>query len=72
MFFDDSNLAIESMSLAQTRDAAVALLDSTSGDLVGADAERFTQLTEHAEALRQRQRDQTAQSAELGAPLPGR
>ena len=59
MFFDDSNLAIESMRFAPNpRHAAVALLDSTSGDLVGADAERFTQLTEHAEALRQRQRDQ--------------
>ena len=63
MFFDDSNLAIESMRLAPNpQHAVVALLDSTSGDLVGADAERFTQLTEHAEALRQRQRDQEPHS----------
>ncbi|MGV0624466.1 phage major capsid protein [Mycolicibacter minnesotensis] len=43
---------ISSMNLAEVRAAGQALLDRTSGDLVGANAERFTALQERAEQLR--------------------
>ncbi|AYE97912.1 phage major capsid protein [Mycobacterium paragordonae] len=46
---------IEHMTIEQTRAAAQELLDSTTGDLTGADAERFQALTRHADSLRQRQ-----------------
>lgn len=46
---------IENMTIEQTRAAAQELLDSTTGDLTGADAERFQALTRHAESLRQHQ-----------------
>ncbi|MHA0285180.1 phage major capsid protein [Mycobacterium sp. C3-094] len=40
------------MTLEQTRAAAQELLDSTTGDLEGADAERFQALTQRAEQVR--------------------
>ena len=54
--------SIEYLSLDETRAAAQQLLDNTDGDLIGADAERFSALTEHAEQLRKQQR----QRAEAG------
>ena len=36
-----TDIDIESMTLHETRSAAQELLDGTTGDLVGADAERF-------------------------------
>ena len=41
---------IEHMTLEQTRAAAQEILDGTTGDLAGADAERFHSLTRHAES----------------------
>ena len=41
---------IATMTLDQTRAAAQELLDSTTGDLAGADAERFQALSQRAEA----------------------
>ena len=58
--------SIEYLSLDETRAAAQQLLDNTDGDLIGADAERFSALTEHAEQLRKQQR----QRAEAGRELP--
>ncbi|MEZ0341531.1 phage major capsid protein [Mycobacterium sp. pV006] len=43
---------ISTLTLEQTRAAARELLDSTTGDLAGADAERFQELQRHAEQLR--------------------
>ena len=56
---------IEHMTLEQTRAAAQEILDGTTGDLAGADAERFHSLTRHAESLRERERQRNTQLAEL-------
>lgn len=53
------------MSLEQTRAAAQELLNSTSGDLEGADAERFNKLAEHAEQLRERAQQRTTAARDL-------
>ncbi len=50
-----TDVDIDSMTLEQTRTAAQELLDNTTGDLAGADAERFQALSSHAEQLRQRE-----------------
>lgn len=46
---------IATMTMEQTRAAAQTLLDNTTGDLAGADAERFQALTRRAEELRQQE-----------------
>jgi predicted phage gp36 major capsid-like protein len=56
---------IEYLTLDETRSAAAELLDSTTGDLTGSDAQRFQALTAHAEQLREQQR----QTAEAGRNL---
>lgn len=50
---------VDTMTLDQCRTAARELLDGTEGDLVGADAERFQQLTQRVEGLRERDRQRT-------------
>ncbi len=50
-----TDVDIDQMSLEQTRAAAQELLDSTTGDLTGDDAQRFAALTGRADQLRQRQ-----------------
>src|SRR5262245_52892922 len=50
-----TDVDIERMTLEQTRAAAQELLDNTTGDLAGADADRFQALSAHAEQLRQRE-----------------
>lgn len=54
-----TDIAIDRMTLEQTRAAAQELLDSTTGDLTGADAQRFEALSRHATELREldQQRD---------------
>ena len=56
---------ISQMSLEQVRTAATELLDSTTGDLVGADAERFQALTSRAEELRAHQVQRSEARAEV-------
>lgn len=53
------------MSLDETRQAAAEILDGTTGDLVGDDAQRFQQLTRHAEQLREQQRQAADFSRDL-------
>lgn len=59
------NDSIETMTLEQTRAAAQELLDATTGDLVGADAERFQALTGRAEQLREQERLRVTASRDL-------
>lgn len=56
---------ISTMTLDQTRAAAQELLDSTTGDLAGPDAERFQALAQRAEQIR----EQTQQRATAGRDL---
>lgn len=56
---------IDTMTLDQTRAAAQELLDSTTGDLAGADAERFQALTRRAEQIREQERQRTTASRDL-------
>src|SRR5262245_56851486 len=60
-----SDVDIQDMSLEQTRAAAKKLLDSTTGDLAGADAERFQALTRRAEQIREQEREKTTASCDL-------
>lgn len=50
-----TDIDIDTMTLEQTRAAAQELLDNTTGDLAGADAERFQALARRAEQLRTEQ-----------------
>lgn len=56
---------IDTMTLDQTRAAAQELLDSTTGDLAGADAERFQALTRRAEQIREQERQRMTASRDL-------
>src|SRR5262245_37055594 len=60
-----TELDIERMTLEQTRAAAQELLDSTTGDLAGADAERFQALTRRAEAIREQDRQRATFGRDL-------
>lgn len=56
---------IATMNLEQTRAAAQELLDRTTGDLEGADAERFQALHAHAEEIRTHEASRSAARAEV-------
>ena len=56
---------IQQMTLEQTRLAAEELLNSTTGDLAGADAERFDALHRHATELREREQQRVTASRDL-------
>ena len=56
---------IATMTLDQTRAAAQDLLDSTTGDLAGADAERFQALSQRAEQIREQERQRTTAARDL-------
>ena len=56
---------IATMTLDQTRAAAQELLDSTTGDLAGADAERFQALSRRAEQIREQERQRTTAARDL-------
>lgn len=58
---------ISRMTLDQTRTAAKQLLDGTDGDLTGAAAERFQQLTARAEQIREQQQQRDEQLREMTA-----
>lgn len=60
-----TDIDIDRMSLDETRAAAKELLDRTTGDLVGADAERFQALTGRAEAIRAQEETRSADRAEV-------
>ena len=60
-----TDIDIERMSLEQTRAAAQELLDGTTGDLAGADAERFQALTQRAEQIRQQDRQRSTTRRDL-------
>lgn len=60
---------IPRMTLDQTRAAAKALLDGTDGDLTGAAAERFQQLTARAEQIREQQRQRDEQLGDMAAGI---
>ena len=59
------DIDIDRMTLEQTRAAAQELLDNTSGDLVGADAERFQALASRAEQLREQENQRATARAEV-------
>ena len=63
-----TDIAINDMTIEQTRAAAQELLDSTTGDLAGADAERFHALQARAEQVRteQQQKDTVRRSLVQG------
>lgn len=54
-----TDIDIDNMTFEQTRAAAQELLNSTTGDLTGADAERFKSLHAHAEQIREHNRQRT-------------
>ncbi len=56
---------ITSVTLEQTRAAAQELLDNTTGDLTGADAQRFEALSAHATGLREREQQRDAVRRDL-------
>ncbi|POY04860.1 phage major capsid protein [Mycobacterium kansasii] len=56
---------IEHLSLTETRAAAQELLDSTTGDLAGADRERFLALERHAHQLREREQQRDTAARDL-------
>lgn len=60
---------ISRMTLDQTRAAAKELLDGVDGDLTGAAAERFQQLTARAEQIREQQQQRDEQLAAMTAGL---
>ncbi|WP_104183592.1 phage major capsid protein [Mycobacterium avium] len=60
-----TDIAIDQMSLDQCRSAAQELLDSTTGDLVGADAERFEALRGRAEQIRDQERQRATATRDL-------
>jgi hypothetical protein len=60
-----TDIDIERMSLEQTRAAAQELLDGTTGDLAGADAERFQALTQRAEQIREQDRQRSTTRRDL-------
>lgn len=60
-----TDIAIDSMNLEQCRAAAQQLLDNTTGDLTGADAERFQALTAHADQLREQDNQRQVRRADV-------
>lgn len=56
---------IDTMTLDQTRAAARELLDSTTGDLAGSDAERFQALTARAEQIRAQDQQRATAARDL-------
>jgi HK97 family phage major capsid protein len=60
-----TELDIDRMTLEQTRAAAQQLLDSTTGDLEGAGAERFQALTQRAAQLREQERQRVTASRDM-------
>jgi hypothetical protein len=60
-----SDTDIDSMTLEQTRAAAQELLDNTTGDLAGADAERFQALTGRATQLREHEQQRATARRDL-------
>ncbi|AFC44581.1 hypothetical protein OCU_33620 [Mycobacterium intracellulare ATCC 13950] len=60
-----TEIAINDMTIEQTRAAAQELLDSTTGDLAGADAERFEALRARAEQIRDQERQRTTAARDL-------
>ena len=60
-----TEIDIDQMNLEQTRTAAQQLLDRTTGDLAGADAERFEALTQRVEQIREQERQRVTFSRDL-------
>ncbi len=60
-----TELDIEQMTLEQTRAAAQELLDETTGDLAGNDAERFQALSQRAEQIREQQKNRTTAARDM-------
>ncbi|AKN17476.1 hypothetical protein MHAE_04370 [Mycobacterium haemophilum DSM 44634] len=60
-----TDIDIDNMTFEQARGAARELLDSTTGDLTGADAERFQAIHRRAETLRAADRDRDERLGEL-------
>jgi HK97 family phage major capsid protein len=59
------SIDIEQMTIEQTRAAAQELLDSTTGDLAGPDAERFSALTARATQIREQDQQRVTASRDL-------
>ena len=60
-----TDIDIDHMTLEQTRAAAQQLLDSTTGDLAGAEAERFQALADRAEPIRAQDKQRGVARAEV-------
>lgn len=60
-----TDIAINDMTIEQTRAAAQELLDSTTGDLAGADAERFQSLQARALEIRAQEQQRATATRDL-------
>jgi HK97 family phage major capsid protein len=56
---------IDAMTLEQTRAAAQELLDNTTGDLAGTDAQRFQALTRRAEQIREHEQQRATATRDM-------
>ncbi|PBA30567.1 phage major capsid protein [Mycobacterium intracellulare] len=61
----DTDIDIDTMTVEQCRTAAQELLDATTGDLTGADAERFQALHTRAEQIREQEQQRVTASRDL-------